>query len=176
MRRGAPEWGRLRAVPVELLNSSMRPIRNAAEAVVATGRLAPSLAALMGGGVRAYNGGVYFKATLRANPQLRAAGLGRTGHEALINKLHLADMLAPCGPDWPARCVGQGILLGRRVVAEAALVTGTPVDVVISVDPGDDEYASSATFRFYGRRDDPWITDDLDAYGEPVLVLRGSRP
>jgi hypothetical protein len=62
------------------------------------------------------------------------------------------------------------------VIADAAMVTATPVEVVISVDPGDEACAPSATFRFYGRRDDPWLTEDLDAYGEPVLVLRTSRP
>jgi hypothetical protein len=169
-------WGRLRAVPVELMSSSMRPIRAAAEAVVASGRLEPPLGALVTAGVRAYNGGVYFKTNLREHPNLIRGNLGRTCHEALVNKLHLDDLLGTGGRDWPARCVGHGVLLGRRVIADAAMVTGTPIEVVISVDPGDETCAPSATFRFYGRRDDPWLTEDLDAYGEPVLVLRTSRP
>lgn len=158
------------------MSSSMRPIRQAAQAVVAAGRLDPSLTALLAAGVRAYNGGVYFKTNLRANPALSMRALGRTCHEALINKVHLDDLLGTSGRDWPARCVGQGLLLGRRVLTEAAMVTGTPIDVVISVDLGDEACAPSSVFRFYGRREDPWLTDDLDAFGEPVLVLRGSRP
>lgn len=157
------------------MSSSMRPIRNAADAVVAAGRLEPPLAALVAAGVRAYNGGVYFKTNLRAFPFLTPGALGRTGHEALINKLHLDNLVGTSGRDWPARCVGQGLLLGRQVLLQAAMVTGTPIDIVISVDPGDQTCAPSSTFRFYGRRDDPWMTEELDAYGEPVLLLRGSR-
>jgi hypothetical protein len=160
-------------VSEELMSSSMRPIRSAAEAVVAAGRLEPPLAKLLSAGVRAYNGGVYFKANLRTLPLLTPGTLDRTCHEALVNKLHLDDLVGTSGRDWPARCVGQGLLLGRRVLAEAAMVTGTSIDVVISVDPGDETCAPSSTFRFYGRRGDPWLTGDLDAYGEPVLVLRG---
>ena len=154
----------------------MRPIRAAAEAVVASGRLEPPLAALLTAGVRAYNGGVYFKTNLRELPHVTRGALGRTCHEALVNRVHLDDLVGTSGRDWPVRCVGQGLLLGRRVIAEAALVTGTPIEVVISVDPGDETCAPSSTFRFYGRRDDPWLIEDLDRYGEPVLVLRGSRP
>ena len=144
--------------------------------MIGAGRLEPPLAALLSAGVRAYNGGVYFKTNLRALPFLTAGALGRTGHEALINKVHLDDLLGTSGRDWPARCVGQGLLLGQQVILAAAMVTGTSIDVVISVDPGDETCAPSSIFRFYGRRDDPWLTDDLDAYGEPVLLLRGTRP
>lgn len=154
----------------------MRPIRSAADPVVASGRLEPALATLVFAGVRAYNGGVYFKTNLRALPFVATGALGRTGHEALVNKLHLDDLVGTSGRDWPARCVGQGLLLGRQVLLQAAMVTGTPVDVVISVDLGDETCAPCSVFRFYGRRDDPWMTEDLDAYGEPVLLLRGTRP
>jgi hypothetical protein len=62
-------------------------------------------------------------------------------------------------------------------------VTDLPIDVSFSVDLGGPtvvrsevfETFPSSAFRFYVRRaDDPWISDDLEAFDQPVAVTRPS--
>jgi hypothetical protein len=79
---------------------------------------------------------------------------------------------------WEATCVGQGLLLGERVLRDASLVFNGPIDVVISVDPGTSDSYPSSTFRFFVyREEDRWTSDDLEnsAFGEAVMVLRRPR-
>lgn len=64
-------------------------------------------------------GGVYFTKFVAANTHIDRASLGRTGHEALVNKLHLEDYLDTDPPDWATRCIAQGFLLGRQVLTRA---------------------------------------------------------
>jgi hypothetical protein len=93
---------------------------------------------------------------------------------------------------WDTWCVAQGILLARRVLAEAETLTTLPIDVVLTVDEGgalppysgystvsfdpdsDDESAPSSTFRFYVHRDgECWIEDEnLNEMLDAVMIIR----
>lgn len=159
----------------------MRSIRAEADALIAAGELHPDLVALLDGGVTVAAGGVFFARELEINGRLRTVDLDRTGQEALINKLHLDDLVDVDSPDWAATCVAGGVLLAARVFEAAAAVTTLSIDAVVSVDSGGprrvgdavvDSYPSS-TFRFFGRRaGEPWISEDLDGFTEAMLLLR----
>lgn len=70
--------------------------------------------------------------------------------------------------------VGQGILIGRRILLMASEITSVPPEVLISADQGGLDRPPSSTFRFYGRRpnEPPWRSEDLEHYSEAVLVIR----
>ena len=159
----------------------MRPIRAVADALIAAEELHPDLAALLDDGVTVADSGVFFTRELGINGRLQTADLDPTGQEALINKLHLDDLVDVDSPEWAATCVAWGVLLAARVFEAAAAITTLSIDAVVSVDPGGtrrlggavvDSYPSS-TFRFFGRRaGKPWISEDLDEYTEAMILLR----
>jgi hypothetical protein len=160
-------------VLLELMNPAMREIRQEAEALIAVGELTSGLQELIDAGLTQTDGGVYFTKFVAGNSHMDQTSLGQTGHEALVNKLHLEDYLDTDPPDWATRCVAQGVLLGRQVLTRAAKLTPMPIDVVLSADLGGVNSYPSATFRFYGHRpDDRWTTDDVDRFRQPVAILR----
>jgi hypothetical protein len=114
----------------------MRPIRAEAEALIGVAQLHPDLVQLVDDGFTVADGAVFFARELRLNDRLRTDGLDRTGQEALINKIHLDDLIDVDSPGWAADCVAQGVLLAARVLEATAAITTLPIDVVVTVEPG----------------------------------------
>jgi hypothetical protein len=166
---------------LESMNEPMRSLWVGAEPLVATGELHADLIELLDAGLTAVDGGVFFTRELRANGHLRAGDTDLTGQEALINKLHLDDLVDVGGDGWPVICVAQGVLLAGRVFDCAAELSPLPIDVVVSVDSGgprqvgDDviETYPSSTFRFFVHREgQPWLSEDLGGFTEAVALLQ----
>jgi hypothetical protein len=76
-----------------LMNPAMREIRQEAEALIAVGELTSGLQELIDAGLTLTDGGVYFTKFVAGNSHMDQTSLGGTGHEALVNKLHLEDYL-----------------------------------------------------------------------------------
>ncbi|WGM19805.1 MULTISPECIES: hypothetical protein [Micrococcaceae] len=107
---------------------------------------------------------------------------GPTGFEGYINKLPLdwliagadrsAAWLAFVGTsEWAARCLAQGIMLGRGVASAAADLGDVRIDTWMSVDYGPDEEYPSAAFRFVTYRADDLWAGDLAGFEQPVLRM-----
>ena len=146
---------------VESMNEPMRSIRAQAQPLIAAGALDESLSALLHAGFSVAGDGVFFTRELELNGHLRTAGLDLTGEEALINRLHLDDLVDTGKAGWAVDCLVQGVLLAGRVFEAVAALTSLPIDVVVSVDLGGrreggdqviESYPSS-TFRFFGHRE-----------------------
>ena len=167
---------------LESMNGPMRSIRAEAETLIAVGQLHAYLSELLDAGLTAVDGGVFFTRELRSNGHLKTGDTDLTGQEALINKLHLDDLVDVDSAGWSAICVAQGVLLAERVFDIAAAMTPLPIDVVVSVDLGGPrkvgdaiiESYPSSTFRFFVHREgQPWISkNDLDGFTEPVALLQ----
>lgn len=168
-------------VVLESMNEPMRSLWAAAQPLVALGDLHGDLIELLDAGLTVVDGGVFFTRELQGNGHLRVGDTDLTGQEALINKLHLDDLVDVSDAGWPAVCVAQGVLLAARVFDLAAALTPSPIDVVVSVDSasfrqiGDEimETYPSSTFRFFVHREGQlWLSEDLDGFTEAVAVLQ----
>lgn len=170
-------------VIIESMNESMRPLRLLAQPFVESGRLDPHIQAELDKGLMIQDGCLLLVSQLHNIRQSSVASLGGpTGFEGYINKLPLdclidrADRSASWPAfvgtsEWAARCLTQGILLGRGVASAAADLAGKPVDIWMSVDYGPDEEYPSAAFRFVTyRADDLWV-GDLAGFEQPVLRM-----
>jgi hypothetical protein len=153
------------------MNDPMRSLRESAETVIRTGRMAGWLASLLADGLVVVDECVYFSSALKSNSHLSRERMGKTGHESLVNKINLDNVIGDHSDGWEVECVGQGVTLAREVLSAAQLLTPLPIDVVISVTQTG-EFPSS-TFRFYVHRpDDLWVHDDLSGFSEAVLIVR----
>ena len=162
-----------RVIVMERLNEPMRPLRASAQEVIDTAWLMPELQHLLDAGLCVDNEGVYFTSTLANSAHLRTPSLGQTRHELLVNTLHLAELIDSPFADWDTYCVGQGVLLARRVLSCVARLTQLPVLVSLSVEGGSTEERPPVTFSFFvSRAADPLLSEDLDAFEQPMLVLR----
>lgn len=166
----------------EVMNQQMVPIWADAQRVVDNDELDVRLHGLAEAGIVALGGAVVFAA--KVAPGWRPAkGESLTGVEAGLNKVFLDELVDTDQQGWAASCIGQGVLLANRVFHLAALATGLPIDVALSADLGGpvavngstfDTFPSS-TFRFYVRRDDdPWMSEDLEGFDQPVALIRSS--
>ena len=167
----------------EMLNEAMEPLRALSQPLVDAGRLDGRIQAELDEGLTVREGCLFFVSQLH---NVRGGSVadfgGPTGLEGFINKLPLdwlldgaddsAAWLAFVGTeDWAARCLAQGILLGRAVVAAAADLTDMPVDIWIHVDHGPNEEYPSASFRFVIRREDDLWAGDLAGFEQPILRM-----
>jgi len=169
-------------VTASMMNTLMAPLWAEAHLSIDREVLHPRLAELVEAEVVVLGGAVVF--AKRARPNYRpAVGESLTGVEASVNKVYLDELVDTGQPGWAAKCIVQGVLLADRVLRMCASVTDLPVDVVLSADLGGSEVVGddvietipSSTFRFYVRRgDDPWMSDDLDGFNQPVAVIRAS--
>ena len=159
----------------------MTALRRAAEPIVAADRLDGRLRALLDDGP-AVERECLFSARYATRRIATSPYRDPTGLESWVNSFHLDDYFRPDNPDWAVSCVGQGVLLARELLLRAAILTPTPLDVLLTVDFGGIEIVGSeelesfpsSTFRFYGRRpDDLWIGDeDVRDWDGPGAVLR----
>jgi hypothetical protein len=153
------------------MNDPMLALRKSAVSVIRVGRLSGWLPSLLADGLVLIDEGVYFGSELKSNSHLLKSEMGKTGREALVNKVRLDEVIDVSSEGWEVQCVGQGVMLGREVLAAAQLLTPLPVDVVISVNQAG-EFPSS-TFRFYVHRTgDLWINDNLAGFTEAVMIIR----
>lgn len=152
--------------PTEM-NSPMEPLHARAQALLTVGTpLAAPLQDLVDDGLVEQDGELYFRRLLH---RLRTVQLDSpTDRENWVNAIHLDDVVDQ-GPDWGARCVAQGRLLGEAVVA--ALPPVAPViEYWISVDLGEeDDLIPSSTFRFLTSRPDDQWAGSVDGFAQPVL-------
>lgn len=100
----------------------------------------------------------------------RDADLGdATGWQAVATKFHVDDLIAgePPHPDGLRHLLEQSVAAGQRLAGRLAVLG--PHRVLLSVDPD----WPTATLRFFQRRaDEPWGSDDLEAYTlEAVYVI-----
>ncbi|MCP2048959.1 UNVERIFIED_ORG: hypothetical protein J3D58_003031 [Paenarthrobacter nicotinovorans] len=165
----------------------MKPLRLLAEPFVESGSLDPRIQAELDEGLTIRDECLVFVSQMHNIRQSSVASLGGpTGFEGYINKLPLdwliggadgsASWLAFLGTsEWAARCLAQGIMLGRGIAAAAADLGGTPVDVWISVDYGPAEEYPSAAFRLVTYRADDLWAGDLAGFEQPVLRM-SSQP
>lgn len=92
----------------------------------------------------------------------------RTGYEAFINHLHIADILEAGAEESTARILSQAVAFARGL--EALVAPHGPFEIVVAIDK---ESPSDCNVRFYRRRPgETWIADDLEGYKEEgILVL-----
>ncbi len=103
----------------------------------------------------------------------------RVGYESVVNKVRLGDWASERLKVQPVAVrVAHAVRLAD-VVGEVALVQGSAVTVIISVDsrsggmpPQHDADADAdVVFRFHGQHvgEVPWLSDP-DGYAEPIMV------
>lgn len=168
---------------IETMNEAMRPLRALAVPFVESGRRDPQLQAQLDKGLIIRDGCLLLVSQLHNIRSQNTADFGGpTGFEGYINKLPL-DWLVDGADDssewqnfvgtseWAARCLAQGILLGRGVASAAADLTESPIDIWMSVDYGPDEEHPSAAFRFVTYREDDHWAGNLDGFAQPVLRM-----
>ncbi|YCK81100.1 hypothetical protein M1D89_18740 [Arthrobacter sp. D3-18] len=167
----------------ETMNEAMRPLRALAEPFVESGRLDPPLQAQLDEGLTIRDGCLLFVSQLRNIRSQSAAEFGGpSGVEGYINKLPLGWLIdgaddSPTWQDlvgtseWAARCLAQGILLGRSIASAASDLTQAPIDVWVSVDYGPDEEYPSSAFRFVTYREDDLWAYNVAGFEQPVLRM-----
>lgn len=156
-------------------NRAMSALLDRAVEVAELGVLDPRLEGLASEGMESREGALVLHRNARQNSHLFKAD-DLTGSEAAINELHLDDYFN--GQEWPIQCVGQGILLARRIFEDSREITTNTIEAVIAVQAGmADGILPSATFRFYCLRpDDRWLADDIELYGEAILTIQSPSP
>jgi hypothetical protein len=166
-----------------MMNEAMRHLRVLAQPFVESGSLDPRIQAELDEGLTLRDGCLLFVSQLHNIRQSSVASLGGpTGFEGCINKLPLdwliagADRSAAWGAfvgtsEWAARCLAQGVMLGRGVAAAAADLADLRVDVWMSVDYGPTEDYPSAAFRFVTYRQVDLWASDVEGFDQPVLRM-----
>ncbi len=170
-------------VIIESMNEAMRPLRRLAQPFVESGSLDPRMQAEVDEGLTIRDGCLLFVSQLHNIRHSSVASLGGpTGFEGYINQLPLdrlidgadrsASWLAFVGTsECAARCLAEGMMLGRGIASAAADLGSKPVDVWISVDYGPDEEYPSAAFRFVTYRAYDLWAGDLAGFEQPVLRM-----
>ncbi len=92
----------------------------------------------------------------------------RTGYEAFVNHIHVADALGGAGESSPGVALGQAMALGLAL--EALVAAHGSFQIVVAADT---DSPTDCSVRFYKRRSgEVWIEDDLEGYAhEGILVI-----
>jgi hypothetical protein len=92
----------------------------------------------------------------------------RTGYEAFVNHIHVADAIGGAGDCSPRAALGQAVALGLAM--EALVAAHGSFQIVVAVDM---ESPTDCNVRFYKLRSgEVWIEDDLEGYThEGILVI-----
>lgn len=92
----------------------------------------------------------------------------RTGYEAFVNHIHVADALGRAGERSPGFALGQALALGLEL--EALLAAHGSFQIVVAADM---DSPADCNVRFYKLRSgEIWIEDDLEGYThEGILVI-----
>ena len=153
--------------------SSNRPMSaylNQAIEIARLSSLDPRLEGLVEAGLEECEGVIVFRRNLQRNIHLLKPD-DPTDSEAAINEVPLDYYFQ--GPDWAIKCVSQGILLAREVLAASRRLTAATVETVIAVNKGGSDHLPSSTFRFYClRAGDRWLADDIELYDEAILTIQ----
>jgi len=123
--------------------------------------LEPGILSVNGSWLLASQAGTATSASLHQFPD-------RTGYEAFVNHIHVADALDGTGERPPGFAFRQAIALGRALERLVAAHGAFRIVVAADVDsPGD------PNVRFYrSRSGEVWLEDDLESYThEGILVL-----
>lgn len=130
--------------------------------------LDPALARLLEPGVVQVDGCWLLASRTNSSPATLRQFPDRTGYEAFINHLHVADVLEEGAEESAARVLSQAIAFARAI--EALVAPHGAFEIVVGVDK---ESPSDCHVRFYRRRPgETWVAQDLEGYeGEGILVL-----
>lgn len=131
-------------------------------------QLDPALARILNPGVVQVDGCWLLASKVNSSPAAPGQFPDRTGYEAFINHLHIADVLEDGAEEPTARILSQTIAFARRI--EALVAPHGPFEIVVGLDK---ESPSDCHVRFYLRRPgETWIAEDLEDYeGEGILVF-----
>jgi len=131
--------------------------------------LAPELRRLLEPGILSLDGCWLLASQLPAGaPGMRAQFPDRTGYEAFVNHIHVADALGEGGERSPSFALGQAMAFGLAL--EALVAVHGSFQIVVAADM---DSPADCNVRFYKLRSgEVWIEDDLEGYAhEGILVI-----
>jgi hypothetical protein len=122
--------------------------------------LPPAIARIVASGFAESNGCLYIRALQNQEVDLEHVG-DRTGLEALVNHFHVEGDGETAADFWTALNAAESLAEALDQGADVG-----PARVIVSRDGGEHP---NSTVRIVRRRpNEPWLSEDLEAYSEPV--------
>ena len=138
------------------------------------------LRGLLDEGIVERDGGIYFAAQVPLGDKFDAlkGHLDSTGAiEWWINEISLSSLkpvrrTIPGTEEWVYECVAIAVAFGEAVLEAAAAVSEREIEVVVSVEFGEDVEQPSSTFRFGTVTDGVGWSRHPDEYEQAVFAMR----